>query len=341
MKLSKPSTRNIILTAVALLVIVGSIIGWRIIVGARYDGPSAKWVYIPANTPSDSISAILDRNLGVAGRRAASMWRAYGGKTETAHGAYRIEPGTRALTIFKRIARGNQTPVRLTFNNIRLLPTLIGRMGRTFEVDSATFATTLDSVLTARGYKPEEYIGAIFPDTYEFYWTTPPADVVARLADTRDDFWTPERTARARDLGLTPMQATIIASIAEEETNRPDERGTVARLYLNRLQRNMPLQADPTVKYAVGDFSIRRITGTHLAVNSPYNTYRQRGLPPGPIRMPERATIDSLLNSPAHDYLYMCASPDFSGRHSFARDFATHQRNAAAYHRALNARNIN
>ncbi|WP_300302033.1 endolytic transglycosylase MltG [uncultured Muribaculum sp.] len=306
----------------------------------EYAGESSCWVYIPAGADSDSVSAILDRDLGRAGRRAADMWRLYGGSPLVAHGAYRIDPGTRSIDIFRRVARGAQTPVRITFNNIRQLPQLGARISRSIEADSAHVMAAIDSVLSTRGYKSEEYIGAFFPDTYEFYWTARPADVVTSLIAERESFWTDKRRSRAASLGITPMQASVIASIAEEETNDRGERGVVGRLYLNRLHRGMLLQADPTVKYAVGDFSIRRVTGRHLAVNSPYNTYRSSGLPPGPIRMPERATIDSLLFSTPHDCLYMCASPDFSGRHLFARDFAAHKRNAEAYHRALNRRNI-
>lgn len=329
-----------IVAGVVLALAIGCGIVWRIYAGTEYVGDNPKWVYIPKGADADSVTAILERDLGSAGRRAATMWRSYGASPSKAHGAYRVEPGTRSVDIFKRVARGAQTPVKLTFNNVRLLPQLAGRMARVLEADSVAFMSAIDSVLSARGYSTEEYVGAFFPDTYEFYWTAPAADVVTRLADTRDKFWTPERRSRAAALGITPMQATVIASIAEEETNRSDERGVVARLYLNRLNRRMPLQADPTVKYAVGDFSIKRITGKHLAVVSPYNTYRNAGLPPGPIRMPERATIDALLESKSHDYIYMCASPDFSGHHLFARDLATHNRNAAAYHRTLNQRNI-
>ena len=147
-----------------------------------------------------------------------------------AHGAYRIEPGTRSIDIFKRIARGAQTPVKLTFNNVRLLPQFAGRIAARLEADSASIISAIDSVLSAQGYKPAEYIGAFFPDTYEFYWTVPAGGVVSALVKSHDRFWTDERRAKASALGITPAQASVIASIAEEETNRKDERGVVARL---------------------------------------------------------------------------------------------------------------
>ncbi len=323
--------------AVAAIVVA---VMWHVYAAVKYDGDKSCRVNIPGNIDTDSVAAILEHDLGRAGARAATIWRAYGASPQRAHGSYVIEPGMRSIDIFRKISRGAQTPVRLTFNNIRLLPQLASRLGRTFEADSASFMLAVDSVLSSKGYKNTEYIGAFFPDTYEFYWTSSPVDVVSSLVKIRDRFWTEERRAKAEALGLTPMQASVIASNAEEETNDRAERGIVARLYLNRVHRGMPLQADPTVKYAVGDFSLRRITGAHLAVASPYNTYRNAGLPPGPIRMSERATIDALLDSKPHNYIYMCASPDFSGRHLFAADYATHARNAAAYHRALNQRNI-
>ena len=156
------------------------------------------------------------------------------------------------------------------------------------------------------------------------------------LAEHRK-FWNDERKAKAQNLGITPQQATIICSIAEEETQNRAERGVVARLYLNRLNIGMPLQADPTVKYAVGDFSLRRVLNIHLEKDSPYNTYKVAGLPPGPIRMVDKRTIDALLNSKPHKYLYMCAKEDFSGTHNFATSLGEHLRNAARYHAALNA----
>ena len=178
------------------------------------------------------------------------------------------------------------------------------------------------------------------PDTYEFYWTATPVTLVNRLLDERDKYWDDSRRAKAAALGMTPAEVHTLASIVASESNKTDEWGKIARLYLNRISKNMPLQADPTVVFALGDFSIRRVTGTHLKVDSPYNTYTHRGLPPGPIRMVERAQLDAVLDAPAHDYLYMCAKPDFSGYHNFAKDYQRHRLNAALYYRALEARGL-
>jgi UPF0755 protein len=217
---------------------------------------------------------------------------------------------------------------------------LAERVAGKMEWSATDFLLACDTVLPGFGFKKETFAAAFFPDTYEFYWSNEPDKVVKRLLEYRNNYWTEERRAKAKSMGLTPVEVSTIASIVEEETNKRDERPVVARLYLNRLNKGMMLQADPTVKYAVGDFSLRRITRQHLEINSPYNTYKNVGLPPGPIRIVEKTTLDAVLNAPKHNYLYMCAKEDFSGRHNFAADFATHQRNAAKYHAELNRRKI-
>lgn len=252
-------------------------------------------------------------------------------------GAYRLTPGMTARQIAGTLSRRIETPVRLTFNNIRLKEDLAGRIARCLMADSAQIIDLLNDSIVCRRYgTTPENIGSLFlPDTYEVYWTITPEELLARMYREYNNFWTAERLGKAQALGISPTEASIIASIAEEETRDRQERGTVARLYWNRLQRGMPLQADPTVKYALGDFTLRRILARHLDTDSPYNTYRHTGLPPGPIRIAEKATIDALLDSNPHPFLYMCAKEDFSGRHNFARTLAEHNRNAARYHQAL------
>lgn len=160
------------------------------------------------------------------------------------------------------------------------------------------------------------------------------------MTQYRDRFWTDDRREKARKLGLTPVEVATLASIVEEESAKPDEYPAIARLYMNRLKKGMLLQADPTVKYATGNFALRRITGEHLRTPSPYNTYLHPGLPPGPLRTPSKSTIDRVLSAPAHTYLYMCAKEDFSGYHNFASDYATHTANARRYQKELNRRGI-
>ncbi len=326
--------------AVVILAAAGITFVWKSLTGKTYEGTSPVWVYIPQGSSEQQVADSLTACLGKAGEAAVRIWRLSRTDYGRAHGAYKFENGATSMDIYRTVSRGRQTPVRLTFNNLRTLPQLAGRVSSQLEADSAAFIMAADSVLGAEGIKEPERIGAFLPDTYEFYWSDSPAKVVSRLHSYQKAFWTPERVAKAKALGLTPAQVTTIASIAEEETNNATERAVVGRLYINRFQRGMRLQADPTVKFATGNFALRRITAKHLATESPYNTYRTDGLPPGPIRMPEGKTIDAILNSKPHNYLYMCAKEDMSGLHNFTASAQQHMNNAARYRAALNKRGI-
>jgi len=313
------------------------------ILSARFDALAAVRVNIPRNATRecvrDSMRAALGDNYGELVYR---LWAITAGDLVRSHGSYLVEPGTSAAAAAHRIGQGHQTPVRVTLNNMRTVDDFTRRLGARIEATPAEIKRALAQKLDAdpRFGGPEQFAAAILPDTYEFYWTESPEHVVERLVDEHDTFWNEDRLSKAAGLGLTPVQVATIASIVEEESNKRDEHPAIARLYMNRLDRGMKLQADPTVKFAVGDFGLRRITGRHLRVDSPYNTYRNTGLPPGPIRIPMRATIDAVLNAPDHDYIYMCAKEDFSGRHNFAADYATHRRNAARYQAMLDKRGI-
>ncbi len=289
---------------------------------------------------SDVENALTDALGNSFGKKAALLWQLQGGKPGLAHGSYEVRPGMTAIKVARNIAKGNQTPVRFTFNNMRLISELASRAASLLEFDSTAFMGVADSVLPAQGFTKAQYQAAFLPDTYEFYWTTSPEKVIHTLAGYRSKFWNEERKAKAKALGLSPEEVHTIASIVEEETNKRDEQPKVARLYINRLEKGMELQSDPTLKFASGNFAARRITGPLLKTESPYNTYRNKGLPPGPIRIAEAATLDAVLSAPKHNYLYMCAKADFSGYHEFATDYARHRINAARYHRALDARGI-
>lgn len=334
--------KGIFLIILAVLITAAACSAWAAYKYASrsYTGEKTR-IFIPAGASVESVTDTLTKNLGEYGATVARLWQWRDGKTATAHGSYVVEPGIRAWSMAGRLKTGRQTPLRVTFNNIRLMDDLAERVAARMEFGKEDFTAAADSVLRARGFKGKaEFPAAFIPDTYEFYWTAPADEVVATLAGYRDRFWSPERRKQAEDMGLTPVEVATIASIVEEETAKTDERGKVARLYLNRLEKGMLLQADPTVKYAVGDFTLRRIGGRMLQTPSPYNTYVTPGLPPGPIRIPERATLQAVLDAPQHNYLYMCAKADFSGYHNFATDFETHRANAAAYQRELNRRNI-
>ena len=287
----------------------------------------------------DSIKAATDETYS---NRVKTMLHLMNAKVENREGAFRITQGTSPFTMARHIKNGMQSGVRFTFNNVRTLDEWAQRWGDTFMGDADDMRKALkDSTFCAKyGKTPQTIACLLMPDTYEFYWDITPEKTLDRLNDYYKDFWTSKRQSKAEKLGLTPDEVATIASIVEEETSKADERGKVARLYLNRYQQGMRLQADPTVKYAIGDFSIKRITVDMTQVNNPYNTYRVNGLPPGPIRLPEKSTIDAVLDAPQHDYIYMCARPDFSGYHDFSRDYNSHLDNAHRYQEALNSRGI-
>lgn len=289
---------------------------------------------------SQEVRQAIDDALGQdMGARVYTMWKLQRGKARTACGSYLVSPGDKAYGIARRLVTGRQTPVKFTFNNLRTVGDLANRASVVFRFDSASFCHAADSVGAGR-FSKEMLPAAFLNDTHEFYRTATPSMVVSRLLADRDSYWNEERRQKAAELGLTPDDVHIIASIVEAETAKSDEKPLVARLYINRLKQGMPLQADPTVKFALGDFGLRRITHEHLKVDSPYNTYLWPGLPPGPISIVDKDAIDAVLTAPPGNQLYMCARADMSGYHVFASDYNRHRINAALYHRALNARGI-
>ena len=343
MKKKKSRTKKTLLAiaAILLLIIVAGGVFANAYLLKQYEYEPVR-LHIPAGASpaqvEDSLIAVLGKDFG---SKTADLWRWQGGIPAKARGSYVVKPGMTALQLSRRLKAGRQSPVRVTFNNIRTLSDLAARIASRMEFGADDFLRACDSILPPLGFESvETYPAAFLPDTYEYFWTDKAEKVVADINSHRGKFWTDERRQKARSLGLTPVEVATIASIVEEETAKTDERPKVARLYLNRLKAGMPLQADPTVKFAVGDFSLRRIGGKLLKTDSPYNTYICRGLPPGPIRIPERATLDAVLDAPEHDYLYMCAKSDFSGYHNFATTFDRHRINSARYHAALNKRGI-
>lgn len=333
--------RNALAVMIASIALVMGAGAFMVFALGGYSGDDEPWIYIPEGATADAVCDTLTSRLGYGyGKKVYTLWRIQGGEAVRAHGAYRPVRGESALRFSRRLAKGRQTPVSVTFNNIRTMPQLAARVTSRLDMSPDEFLHAVADTLSARGYSPAEYPAAFLPDTYSFYWTATPGEIVSKILAHRDAFWDGSRRRKAARLGLTPAGVATVASIVEEETSRKDEMPAIARLYVNRLRRGMKLQADPTVKYAVGDFSIRRISGPMLGTPSPYNTYRHAGLPPGPIRIPEASTLDAVLDAPQHDFLYMCAREDFSGYHNFAADYATHQANARRYQAELDRRNI-
>lgn len=257
-------------------------------------------------------------------------------------GRYPIAPGRRIVDIYRMLKGGRQEPFMLTIPETRTMELLASRLSRKLMLDSASIARALtDSAFCQQqGYTVETIPCLFVPNTYEVYWDMSLDDLMKRMHKEYDAFWNNERKAKAEALGLTPDEVQTLASIVDEETANNAEKPTIAGLYLNRLKKGMLLQADPTVKFAMRDFTLKRILNKHLNTDSPYNTYKYAGLPPGPIRVASVQGIEAVLNAETHDYLYMCAKEDFSGTHNFAVTLQEHMRNARRYQQALNERGI-
>ena len=257
-------------------------------------------------------------------------------------GRYRVQPETTCLQFYRLLLNGTQEPMNLIIPTSRTMDRLASALSQRLMVDSAEIASALtdSSYCCTHGYTTATIPALFIPNTYEVYWDISVDKLIERMEQENNRFWTKERKAKAEACGLTHEEVATLASIVDEETSNNAEKPIIAGLYLNRLRIGMKLQADPTVKFAVGDFSLRRILGIHLRTESPYNTYLNEGLPPGPIRIASIAGLDAVLNHDEHPYLYMCAKEDFSGTHNFARTLAEHHQNARLYIRALNERGI-
>lgn len=257
-------------------------------------------------------------------------------------GNYKIDKGSSYRSLLNRLALGRQTPIRLTFNSFRTVDRLIGAVARRTLVDSASFMKVMNNqqLLDTNGFTRQNLISMFIPNTYEVYWTITPLEFFNKMKSEYTDFWNSYRTQKAINLGFSRAEIATIASIVDAETNKQDEMTNIAGTYINRLRKGIPLQADPTVKFALQNFGIKRILHRHLKIDSPYNTYKNSGLPPGPIGMPSIAAIDATLTYTKHNYLYFCAKADFSGYHAFASNLSDHNRNARAYQKELNRRKI-
>jgi len=257
-------------------------------------------------------------------------------------GKYLLDKGLNTNEIVNMLRSGNQHPVQVTFNNLRFLTELAGDVSKYIEPDSLELITKFYDPITYQRYGFNKYTFhcMFIPNTYEFYWTTTADQFLERMWMEYKRFWNQERRDKAKALGLTPEEVMTVASIVQEETNKQDEKPIVAGVYLNRIKRGMFLQADPTVKFALGNFQIKRVLNSHLAIDSPYNTYKYPGLPPGPIDFPEISSIDAVLNAAKTSYIYMCARQDFSGYHNFAKTLSAHLANAKRYKEALDSLRI-
>jgi UPF0755 protein len=257
-------------------------------------------------------------------------------------GRYIVNENINYLNLINLLRSGNQVPVRITFNNVRTLNDLAGKIGGKIEADSSQIITFLSDQnnYINDGFTKENVISVFIPDTYEIFWNTSADGLYKRMLREYKTFWNQTRLNEANEKGLNPIQVGILASIIDDEVVKPEEKPRIAGVYLNRLNRGMPLQACPTIKYALNDFTITRILDEYLKIDSPYNTYIHKGFPPGPIRCPSIEGIEAVLNAEKHDYIFFAAKADFSGYHNFSRTLAEHNRYAAEYQRELDKRKI-
>lgn len=308
------------------------------------------YIYIDGDDTQDSVVAKLrpiSTGHGLTGFSTLARHSSYADHVRT--GRYAVKEGEGAFTVFRHIKNGMQEPVMLTIPEVRTMDRMAGAIAKKLMLDSTEVATALaDTTFIAKYGYTEATLPALFiPNTYEIYWNVTLDHFMERMQKEHDNFWNADRKQKAQAMELTDTEVATLASIVDEETANNAEKPMVAGMYYNRLMlRNteypegMPLQADPTIKFAWKDFGLRRIYHKLLSIDSPYNTYKNTGLPPGPIKVASVKGIDAVLGYTRHDYLYMCAKEDFSGTHNFARTYEEHIKNAAKYSKALNERGI-
>nr|WP_121273150.1 endolytic transglycosylase MltG [Pedobacter schmidteae] len=343
-KSMKTGTKMILLGLLVVLAIGGyfGLKFYKVYFSANTTGKE-KYLYVRTGHTLDDLFEELRRKdilteIGTFSQAAAKMDLARSLKP----GRYKLTKGMNNRSIINMLKSGNQDPVKLKFQNLRKKENFAGYLSGNLEPDSLTFMNVLDSAALIEKYgfnKDNSYVMFI-PNTYEMYWNVTASDFFERMHQEYEKFWNDERKQKAAALNLTPIQVSILASIVDAEALYDKEMPIIAGLYLNRLNKGILLQADPTVIFANNDFTVKRVTNSLLQVQSKYNTYKYAGLPPGPIMMPSINAIDAVLNRDKNNYIYMCAKEDFSGYHNFAVTVQEHELNAKKYREALNKRNI-
>ncbi|MBQ0025370.1 MAG: endolytic transglycosylase MltG [Bacteroidales bacterium] len=342
----RKKTRNSIIVAAIAVIIIALVCGcdyyrtfYRDNVSPQDEGAVVVKVY--HNFSYDDLCRVMEESGALQSirtfRRAARFMDLTDGFKA---GAYSIRRGMNNKALVRMFANGWQTPVKVSFSGyIRSLERFSAILGEKFEADSASFATVLTdtAVMSKYGFEKESFIGMFIPNTYEFYWTVSPEAFVERMNKEYLAFWNESRQKKADDIGLDRKQVSTLASIVISETKYEPEMARVAGVYMNRLHKGILLQADPTVIFACNQFGIQRVLNSHLKIDSPYNTYIHKGLPPGPITMSPIVAIDAVLNYERHNYIFFCARETFDGQHNFASTLSGHMANARAYHKALTA----
>lgn len=332
------------LSGLALLVLIVIIFIYRSLFGISIKTEKENQVIlIPTGATYEQVADTLESNLVIKNRKIldwVSDKKHYPELIKS--GRYIIDKDLSYIGLINLLRSGRQTPVKVTFQNIRTLNQLAGKIGRQIETDSSQIMTFFsdESNFISDGFRKESIIALFIPNTYEFYWNTDARGLYSRMLKEYRLFWNDQRLAKAKEKNLTQNEVSILASIIDDEVIKRDEKPRIAGVYLNRLRRGIPLQACPTIKFALNDFTITRVLYKHLQTDSPYNTYKHRGFPPGPIGCPSIDGIDAVLNAEEHDYLYFAAKADFSGYHNFSRTLSEHNHYASLYQKELNKRKI-
>ncbi len=332
--------KKLLLVIFLLILIAGAYLGWVFLGPATGFKENEKFLYIKTDSANKTAVMKTLKEGDYIHNLKGFQWLANQMKywDMIKPGKYRIEKGESMLAIIRRLRNGQQTPVDLVITRVRTKENFARLVANKFEFDSTAMMNFLNNPdsLDNYGVKPETAMTVVLPNTYTYYWNTTPSKVYQKLYDESQKFWNDDRKEKATQKGLTAQTAYILASIIEEETNAKTDKPNIASVYLNRIKIGMPLQADPTVKFALKDFGIKRILHKHLEVESPYNTYRNRGLPPGPVTTPSLETINAVLDSPPSEYIYFVANSDFSGTHIFTTNYNDHLKYARQYQQALN-----
>jgi UPF0755 protein len=337
-----------ILLSFLLIAIVAGYIGYdyyKQIYFPNVKTPEGKsfYLFIPTGSDYEDVQEILKKNNLITDMDAfewVSIKKSYHLKVKP--GRYKVKNNMSNNSLVNMLRSGEQEPVRVTFHLIRTREQLAGKVAEYIECDSVELLSLLKDPAVAQkfGFNSSTFFTMFIPDSYEFYWNTSGDQFIERMADEYKNFWTEDKRSKASEMGMSQSEIAILASIVQEETIKIDEMPKIAGVYINRLKKNMLLQADPTVKFAWGDFTIKRVLKKHLEIDSKYNTYKYTGLPPGPISLPTTIAINSVLDFDKNEYIFFCAKEDFSGYHNFAKTLDQHNINARKYQAALNKRKI-
>ena len=331
--------KKLVKAILIVVILVAAFIGWRFFTSATDFPENSRFLYIPSDKANYAylLKTVTDSHLVKHPGSFDMLARQMDLDVKVKPGRYEIDRDMSLASIVRMLRNGRQQPIDFTIAKVRTKEGLAEMVGRKFEIDSASFIRFLNTPdsLKQFGLDTSTALTMIFPNKYTFFWNNSPGDILEKFQKESEKVWTEERRTQAKRRNLTPVTAYILASIVEEETNDREDKGKIASVYLNRMHKGEPLGADPTVRYALRDFGLKQILFAHLDVASPYNTYRNKGLPPGPICTPSVETLDAVLQSPETNYMYFVAKSDFSGKHDFSETFDQHVTKANAFRKAL------